>query len=75
MPSLLVFTDPVRTPDVEALAASLGPGQALVYRAFGAAEAESVARRLLRLARQRGFRLLIGADYRLAARIGAQASP
>jgi thiamine-phosphate pyrophosphorylase len=71
LPSLLVFTDPVRTPDVEALAASLGPGQALVYRAFGAAEAESVARRLLRLARQRGFRLLIGADYRLAARIGA----
>ena len=71
LPRLLVFTDPVRTPDVEALAAILGPGQALVYRAYGAPESEAVARRLLRLARQRGFLLLIGADYRLAARIGA----
>lgn len=61
----------MRTPDVEALASSLGQGQALVYRAFGAPEAEQVARRLLRMARRQGFLLLIGADYRLAAKIGA----
>jgi len=71
LPPLLVFTDPVRTGDVEVLAARLGPGTALVYRAFGAPDAEIMARRLLKLARRRGFRLLIGADYRLAARIGA----
>lgn len=56
---------------MEALAAGLGRGSALVYRAFGAPDAEEVARRLLKMARRQGFRLLIGADYRLARRIGA----
>ncbi|OYU68744.1 MAG: thiamine monophosphate synthase [Alphaproteobacteria bacterium PA2] len=71
LPPLLVFTDPARTPDVEALAAGLGRGTALVYRAFGAPDAEAVARRLLKMARRQGFLLLIGADFRLAGRIGA----
>jgi len=71
MPRLLVFTDPQRTPDLEALAARLPFGAALVYRAFGAPEAESVGRRLLRQVRARGGRLLIGADAGLAARLGA----
>lgn len=71
LPSLLVFTDPARTADVEALAEGLGRGQALVYRAFGAPEADMVARKLAQMARRQGFRLLIGADHRLAARVGA----
>ena len=71
LPALLVFTDPERTPDLEALAGRLPPGAALVFRAFGAADAEAVGRRLLRLVRARGGRLLVGADVELAARIGA----
>jgi thiamine-phosphate pyrophosphorylase len=68
---LLVFTDPARTPDLEALARQLPPDAALVYRAFGAPDAEAQGRRLLTLATARGGRLLIGADEALAARIGA----
>lgn len=71
LPSLLVFTDPARTPDVEAVAAALPAGAALVYRAFGAADAEAVARRLLKRVRGRRAALLIGADIDLARRIGA----
>jgi thiamine-phosphate pyrophosphorylase len=68
---LLVFTDPARTPDPAALASRLPPGAALVYRAFGAADAEVVGRRLLKIVRARRARLLIGADAALAALIGA----
>jgi thiamine-phosphate pyrophosphorylase len=71
LPRLLVFTDPSRTPDLEALAANLPRGAALVYRAFGAAEAEAQGRRLLAIAAARGGLLLVGADAGLAARIGA----
>jgi thiamine-phosphate pyrophosphorylase len=66
-----VFTDPQRTPDPMALAARLPPGAALVYRAFGAPDAEAVGRRLLALVRARRGRLLIGLDAGLAARLGA----
>ncbi|HEX5379266.1 MAG TPA: thiamine phosphate synthase [Phenylobacterium sp.] len=66
-----MFTDPARTPDVEALARRLPRGAALVYRAFGAPDAEATARRLRAIARRRGLKLLIGADAGLAARIGA----
>jgi thiamine-phosphate pyrophosphorylase len=71
LPRLLVFTDPARTPDVEAVAATLPAGAALVYRAFGALDAEPTARRLLKRVRARRGLLLIGADADLAARIGA----
>jgi thiamine-phosphate pyrophosphorylase len=71
LPRLLVFTDPARTPDVEGLAARLPAEAALVYRAFGAPDAEAVARRLLKRVRARRGMLLIGADAALAARIGA----
>ena len=70
-PRLLAFTDPVRTPDPLAVAARLPAGAALVYRTFGAPEADAVAARLVRLVRARRGRLLIGADARLAARVGA----
>ncbi|HET9185321.1 MAG TPA: hypothetical protein VFN82_04185, partial [Solirubrobacterales bacterium] len=39
LPSLLFFTDPVRTPDAEALAERLPRGAAIVFRAFGAPDA------------------------------------
>jgi thiamine-phosphate pyrophosphorylase len=71
LPDLLVFTDPARTPDPEALAQRMPRGAGLVYRAFGASDAEAVARRLQAVARARGLILLIGADTRLAMRIGA----
>jgi thiamine-phosphate pyrophosphorylase len=66
-----VFTDPSRTPDPEALARALPRGAGLVYRAFGAADADAVGRSLVRLVRARGGKLLVGADAGLAARIGA----
>jgi thiamine-phosphate pyrophosphorylase len=71
LPSLLFFTDPERTPDPEAVARTLPAGAAIVFRAFGASDAETRARRLLAIARARRLKLLIGADERLAARIGA----
>jgi len=40
LPALLAFTDPVRTPDPAALATSLPRGAGLVFRAFGAADAD-----------------------------------
>ncbi len=43
----------------------------MVYRSFGAADAEDVARRLKVAAHERGLVLLIGQDAALARRIGA----
>ena len=71
LPALLFLTDPVRTPEPEAAAERLPRGGAIVFRAFGAPDAEGVARRLRAIARRRGLKLLIGADARLAARVGA----
>jgi len=71
LPALLAFTDPARTPDVLALARSLPPGAALVYRAFGAPDALATARSLRTITRARGAKLLIGADADLAVRVGA----
>ncbi|WP_334160759.1 thiamine phosphate synthase [Phenylobacterium sp.] len=71
LPHLLFFTDPVRTPDPAAVARTLPAGSAVVFRTFGAPDAESRALQLLAVARQRRLRLLIGADWRLARRIGA----
>lgn len=71
LPSLLFFTDPDRTPDPEAVARRLPRGAAVVFRAFGAPDAEARGARLKAIARDRGLTLLIGADWRLAARLGA----
>lgn len=71
LPSLLFFTDPARTPDPEAIAARLPPGAAVVFRPFGAADAEARGRRLAGIARGRGLLLLVGADADLARRLGA----
>jgi thiamine-phosphate pyrophosphorylase len=71
LPALLFFTDPVRTPDPCAVARRLPRGSAVVYRSFGAPEAQQVAQGLLAIARRRGLVLLIGADAGLAAQVGA----
>ncbi len=71
MPALLYFTDPERTPEPEAIAARLPSGSAVVYRTFGAPDAEARARRLLAIARSRGLKLLIGQDVALASKVGA----
>jgi thiamine-phosphate pyrophosphorylase len=68
---VLFFTDPARTPDPEAIAGALPRGSAVVFRAFGAKDAEAQARRLKAVAHARGLKLLIGADAHLAARVGA----
>lgn len=68
---MLAFTDPARTPDPLALVQTLPRGSALVYRAFGAPEAEAVARALRAATRARGVRLLIGQDHRLALKVRA----
>jgi thiamine-phosphate pyrophosphorylase len=72
LPHLLFFTDPVRTPDPEAIAERLPKGAAIVFRAFGAVDAEARGARLMAIARRRGLTLLIGADADLARRLGAQ---
>ena len=51
--------------------ARLPPGSGVVFRSFGAADAEPRARRLAALAREQGLTLLIGADAELAARVRA----
>lgn len=71
LPALLFFTDPVRTPEPEAVAARLPRGSGIVYRTFGAPDAGPVARRLKAIARSRGLTLLIGQDVALALRVGA----
>jgi thiamine-phosphate pyrophosphorylase len=71
LPRLLFLTDPERTPDLEAILATLPPEVGVIYRPFGAADAVETGRRLARLARQRGLTLLAGADPDLAEAIGA----
>ena len=71
LPALLFLSDPARTPDPEAVARGLPRGAAIVYRHFGAPDADARARRLKAIARDRGLRLLIGQDAALAARVGA----
>lgn len=65
------MTDPARVPDPEKVAGRLPPGSAIVFRAFGAADAVERGRRLARIAKRRGLVLLAGADPALAHAIGA----
>lgn len=71
LPALMFFTDPARTPDIAGSMAQLPAGAAVVLRTFGAADSEDQARALVRVARKRRLRLLIGADWRLAAKVHA----
>lgn len=71
LPALLFFTDPVRTRDPERVAAGLPRGAAIVFRPFGARDAEARGLRLAAIARARRLTLLVGADAPLARAIGA----
>ncbi len=71
LPALLAFTDPRRSGDLIALAASLPRGAGLVYRAFGAADRLDIAWRLRRVTWRRGVMLIIGADAPLARAVRA----
>jgi thiamine-phosphate pyrophosphorylase len=71
LPRLFFFTDPIRTPDPEAVIACLPRGSGVVYRAFGDPQAEAKGRRLVLASRRGGLLILAGADAELAARIGA----
>ena len=71
LPPLLFFTDPVRTPEPWRTSAALPAGAAVVYRPFGAPDAGDIAARLRVVTRDRGVRLLIGLDARLAEHSGA----
>lgn len=71
LPPLMFFTDPVRTPEPWTTAQRLPAGAAVVYRAFGAADAAGVARTLRRITAERGVKLLIGLDDALAGQVGA----
>lgn len=71
LPPLLFFTDPERTPEPWRTAEHLPRGAGVVYRHFGAADAEAIARRLKAIAVERGLTLLIGLDADLAETVGA----
>ena len=71
LPPLLFFTDPERTPRPWRTAACLPAGAAVVYRAFGAPDARGTGRRLRRVTRAAGVRLLVGLDFDLARAIQA----
>ena len=60
-----------RTPDIEALAACLPGGTALIYRERMGGHDVDRARRLRGLTRARGVQLLIGADANLVEAVGA----
>jgi thiamine-phosphate pyrophosphorylase len=62
LPSLILVTDPDRTPDPVALAERLPRGSGVIFRGFGRKGAGKTARRLAAVARRRGLVLLIGAD-------------
>lgn len=71
LPPLLFFTDPARTPEPWRTAERLPRGAGIVYRHFGAADAEATALRLKAIAAERGMVLLIGLDADLAGRVAA----
>lgn len=71
LPTLWLFTDPVRTPDPVALALRLPRGAGVVYRHFGATDRTEVAAALRTITRRRGLLLLIGADADMAAQVRA----
>ena len=71
IPALYFFTDPARTPDPIAIAKRLPRGAAVVYRHFGAAERDVVARKLAATCRSRGLILLVAGDAELARRVRA----
>jgi thiamine-phosphate pyrophosphorylase len=71
LPPVLFLTDPVRTPDPEAIVAGLPAGWGVIYRHFGAPDRREVAQRLAGLCRKRRLVFLVAADPALAAAVHA----
>ena len=71
LPALLALTDPVRTPDPEAVAAAVPRGSAVIYRHFGAPDRLEMAVRLAAICHARDNWLLVSGDPDLARRAGA----
>ncbi|SDH61102.1 thiamine phosphate synthase [Roseospirillum parvum] len=69
---LLAVTDSARSADPLPLAARLPAGTGLLLRHYDSPGRADLARALARVARRRRLVLLIAADWRLAARVGAQ---
>ena len=72
VPAFLFLTDPERTPDPLLAVGRLPRGAGVVYRAFGAPDALVKGRILAKRCRKLGLTFFVGADPRLAARLGAR---
>ena len=71
LPPAWFVTDPARTPDPAAIASGLPAGFGVIYRHFGVADRERVARTLAGICTLRGLAFLVAADPALAATVGA----
>lgn len=71
LPPAFFLTDPERTPDPVSIVERLPRGWGVIYRHFGAANREAVARALVLACRRRGLVLLIAADPALARHVRA----
>ncbi len=70
-PGFILMTDEERLADPVAVLASLPRGSAVILRHYGAPGREELATRLVAASKRRGVRVLVAADARLAAEIGA----
>lgn len=71
LPPLILMTDDRRLPDPLPVLSGLPRGSAVLLRHYGVAGRDELAARLAAACRSRGLRLLVGADARLAAAVGA----
>lgn len=71
LPSAILVTDEARLPDPMPLVRRLPPGTGVVFRHYGDPHRRELARRLAVAARSRRLLLLVAADWRLAAWVGA----
>ena len=71
LPPLILMTDRKRLADPMPVVETLPRGGAVILRHYGDREREALAFRLAFICRERGLRLLIAGDVRLAARVRA----
>jgi len=65
------MTDADRAPQPELIARALPRGAAIIIRDYDAHRREAFLRRLVSIARPRGVLVLVGADFELAHKVGA----
>ncbi|MSO73175.1 MAG: thiamine phosphate synthase [Rhodospirillaceae bacterium] len=71
LPALWLMTDESRLADPLAAVARLPRGSGVVLRHYGDKQRHVLAARLAPVCRRRGLTLVVAADWRLAARVGA----